>query len=157
MYHTLCAFHVWLACCSWRTSLAGLLQLADFKKSMEMWSLLRLAFASARVALGRSGQVQIAQRSFSGVCSSDAVCARHSLALASLVAREPGGASVYVANIGPPLQNNVEMAKRMEAGACVLCRAQQCLCISSGFSMQVAQRMAIGDVLLVGQFGSVRV
>jgi hypothetical protein len=48
------------------TRMQTLAQLADFKKSMETWALLRLAFGCARVALGRSGQVQIAARSFSG-------------------------------------------------------------------------------------------
>ncbi len=44
--------------------------------------------------------------------SSDPVCARHALALASLVARDRTGAGAFIAAVEPLLTTNVEAAKR---------------------------------------------
>lgn len=43
----------------------------EFRKSMETWGLLRLAFSAARIALSRSGLLQIAAKSFSGMTVCD--------------------------------------------------------------------------------------
>uniref|UniRef100_A0A7S0WTL6 SH3 domain-containing protein n=1 Tax=Chlamydomonas leiostraca TaxID=1034604 RepID=A0A7S0WTL6_9CHLO len=86
-------------------------QVADFKSKMEMWGLLRLAFSAARVALSRSGISQVAAKALQGVAAGDPVCARHSLALAALVARDPQTSGSYIEQVGPLLRNNVDMAK----------------------------------------------
>jgi hypothetical protein len=46
----------------------------EFRKSMETWGLMRLAFSAARIALSRSGLLQIASKSFTGgsICCSSA-------------------------------------------------------------------------------------
>jgi len=84
----------------------------DFKSRMEVWGLMRMAFSAARVALSKSGINKIALRSFPGVCSNDPVGARHALALACLVARDPQGAGTFIQEVGPLLKNNVELARR---------------------------------------------
>eukprot|EP00198_Chlamydomonas_reinhardtii_P004872 XP_001694208.1 predicted protein [Chlamydomonas reinhardtii] len=89
--------------------------IADIRQRAEMWGLMRCAFAAARVALPRSGLYKVAQRSLSALGSSDPVCARHALALASLVARDPQGAGSFIAAVEPLLRNNVEAAKRTGA------------------------------------------
>ncbi|KAG2422978.1 hypothetical protein HXX76_015649 [Chlamydomonas incerta] len=89
--------------------------IADIRQRAEMWGLMRCAFAAARVALPRSGLYKVAQRSLSALGSSDPVCARHALALASLVARDPAGAGSFIAAVEPLLRNNVEAAKRTGA------------------------------------------
>ncbi len=58
-----------------------------------------------------------------GINSPDPVCARHSLALAALVARETSGVT-FGQYVGPYLQNNVEMAKR--TGALLWSSEQAC-------------------------------
>ncbi|EFJ44601.1 hypothetical protein VOLCADRAFT_121307 [Volvox carteri f. nagariensis] len=85
---------------------------ADMRQRVEMWSLLRAAFAAARLALPRSGLYKVAQRSLSALGSSDPVCARHALALSSLVARDPAGCGSFIAAVEPLLKHNVETAKR---------------------------------------------
>jgi hypothetical protein len=40
------------------------------------------------------------------------VCARHALALASLVARDPSGCGSFISAVEPLLRHNVEAAKR---------------------------------------------
>lgn len=74
-------------CLLWNTHHSK--QVTEFKSKMETWGLLRLAFSAARVALSKSGIAQISVRSFNGVSAGDPLCARHSLALAALVARDP--------------------------------------------------------------------
>ncbi|GIL76658.1 hypothetical protein Vretifemale_6217 [Volvox reticuliferus] len=89
--------------------------IADMRQRVEMWSLLRGAFAAARLALPRSALYKVAQRSLSALGSSDPVCARHALALASLVARDPSGCGSFIAAVEPLLRHNVETAKRTGA------------------------------------------
>ncbi|GAX84107.1 hypothetical protein CEUSTIGMA_g11530.t1 [Chlamydomonas eustigma] len=86
--------------------------LAEFRARMEVWGLMRIAFSAARVALSRSGINKIAMRSFAGVCSTDSLCARHALALASLVARDGQAARTYIDEVGSALARNVDMARR---------------------------------------------
>jgi len=84
---------------------------AEFKGSMEMWGLLRLALSAARVALSQGGVAKIANKSFLGVASPDPLCARHALAIASTVARDPQGAGIYVEQVEHLLRNNLDAAK----------------------------------------------
>ncbi|GFR45403.1 hypothetical protein Agub_g6778, partial [Astrephomene gubernaculifera] len=89
--------------------------MADMRQLAEMWGLLRCAFSAARLALPRSGLYKVAQRSLAALGSSDPVCARHALALASLVARDPGGAGSFIAAVEPLLRRNVEAGRRTGA------------------------------------------
>ncbi len=50
-----------------------------------------------------------------GITSPDQVCARHALALASLVAKEVSGVT-YAQSVGPYLLNNLDLAKRTGEG-----------------------------------------
>ncbi|KAG2489163.1 hypothetical protein HYH03_012389 [Edaphochlamys debaryana] len=88
---------------------------ADIRQRAEMWGLTRVAFAAARTALPRTGLAKIAPRSLSALGSSDPVCARHALALASAVARDPSGAGAFIGAVEPLLARNVEAAKRTGA------------------------------------------
>ncbi|MEW5302150.1 MAG: hypothetical protein WDW36_004959 [Sanguina aurantia] len=112
--------------------------LALYRARMETWGMLRLAFSAARVALSRSGIVRVATKCFMGVGAYDSVCARHALALASLVARDPNGCGVFIKEIGPLLQTNVEECRRT-----ALCGHAQALCPPPKFSRHSANAQSL--------------
>lgn len=63
---------------------------------------------------------------FAGVGAYDPVCARHALALASLVARDPNGCGVFIKEIGPLLQTNVQECRRTGGVQSWSSRVQAC-------------------------------
>ncbi|KAJ9534881.1 hypothetical protein QJQ45_029569, partial [Haematococcus lacustris] len=76
----------------------------EFKKVMEQWGLMRLAFSAARCALSPPRQP-------AGVSSPDSLGARHALALAALASLEPQAVMVVVAELGPRLAHNLALAR----------------------------------------------
>ncbi|KAJ9535027.1 hypothetical protein QJQ45_029699, partial [Haematococcus lacustris] len=83
----------------------------EFKKVMEQWGLMRLAFSAARCALSPPASLQVAASCFAGVSSPDSLGARHALALAALAALEPQAVMVVVAELGPRLAQNLALAR----------------------------------------------
>ncbi|GFH07720.1 uncharacterized protein HaLaN_02561 [Haematococcus lacustris] len=83
----------------------------EFKKVMEQWGLMRLAFSAARCALSPPASLQVAASCFAGVSSPDSLGARHALALAALASLEPQAVMVVVAELGPRLAHNLALAR----------------------------------------------
>eukprot|EP00798_Chlamydomonas_sp_ICE-L_P022806 gene22806-29971_t len=68
------------------------------------------SFLAARVAQSKNAINMLAARSIQGINSTDAIGARHALALASLLARDPATCGQFISQVGPMLNNNMELA-----------------------------------------------